>query len=82
MKLSLSGKIRLLILTAQCPHDVSLALTRITPPMVSPGLIPLQNTHIYLYNVAHVNLKLAQNLYSARLVELRDLIAAEEVKFK
>ncbi|KAG1872647.1 hypothetical protein C8R48DRAFT_695157 [Suillus tomentosus] len=31
---------------------------------------------------AHVNLKLAQKFYSARLLELRDLIAAEEVKFK
>jgi len=80
MKLSLSGKIHIL-LTAQCPH-VSLALTRIIPPMVSPSLMPLQNTHIYMHNVALVNLKLAQKFYSARLVELRDLIAAEEVKFK
>ncbi|KAG1768168.1 hypothetical protein EDD22DRAFT_967559 [Suillus occidentalis] len=31
---------------------------------------------------ALVNLKLAQKFYSARLLELRDLIAAEEVKFK
>ena len=50
--------------------------------MVSPSLMPLQNTHICMHNVALVNLKLAQKFYSARLVELRDLIAAEEVKFK
>ncbi|KAG2367340.1 hypothetical protein BDR07DRAFT_1393692 [Suillus spraguei] len=31
---------------------------------------------------ALVNLKLAQKFYNARLLELRDLIAAEEVKFK
>ncbi|KAG1820145.1 uncharacterized protein BJ212DRAFT_1001490 [Suillus subaureus] len=31
---------------------------------------------------ALVNLKLAQKFYGARLLELRDLIAAEEVKFK
>ncbi|KIK48921.1 hypothetical protein CY34DRAFT_797711 [Suillus luteus UH-Slu-Lm8-n1] len=31
---------------------------------------------------ALVNLKLAQKFYSARLLELRDLIAAEEIKFK
>ncbi|KAG1866582.1 hypothetical protein DFJ58DRAFT_769801 [Suillus subalutaceus] len=31
---------------------------------------------------ALVNLKLAQKFYTARLLELRDLIAAEEVKFK
>ncbi|KAG1783292.1 hypothetical protein EV702DRAFT_251069 [Suillus placidus] len=31
---------------------------------------------------ALMNLKLAQKFYSARLLELRDLIAAEEIKFK
>jgi hypothetical protein len=80
MKLSLSGEIRPSVLQ-DCPY-VSPALTRTIPHMVSPGRVPLQTAHIYACNIAAVNLKLAQKFYSARLVELRDLIAAEEVKFK
>lgn len=60
--------------------DVAPSLTQMLH-MVSPNRKPLQNITKKLHT-ALVNLKLAQKFYSARLLELRDLIAAEEIKFK
>lgn len=82
MKLSSSGEMRMPSYIAAIFLNEFLALMRIMPCMVSRPSLMLQDGHMYIRNVAPANLKLAQKFYGARLVELRDLIAAEEAKFK
>lgn len=45
-------------------------------------LVQVRVAALTLAMAAPLNLSLAQRHYSARLLHLRDLIAAEEVKFK